>query len=943
MKTLLNPRWLILINQVPVFFLIILGLANYRIIDSQLEPYSIQLWQLFGLALAGFLIIHSAFTWVAIRQQKKLNSWYGAISIIVYTLFLITYYSHAEEILPRAIPRWMVAGEFHAYVGTFLMPTLAHGLLVLMLNWTDPERPQQAGRSFLYALLIPGVLYLFAQIILPLWRGASWPGVERALVILMVFATIAFLFFLIRALYLTASRRTIFFEKKQLLWKIPITILFPILGLALNNGFIGDLSRPGNGIFGDFSAPSFYIIAILNGILLCLPNPENKLYRLPLSLGRAATFAYTLYFFFVFLPFLPLSVIAILALGTGFLMLTPLALFVIHMDQLNKDVIFLKKYYKQKVVYPMLGIAFLILPTIIQVNYAQDRQNLHEALDYVYNPDYQKSYNINKTELSRTLHFLRKHKDRGNGSFFFSNQIPYLSAYYNWMVLDNLTLSDSKINRLDAIFFDAPFFQNSTQVNSSSPFVEMTDIQVESKYDEQAKVWRSWIHLELSNNSEQSFQEFNTVFTLPENSWISDYYLYVGDRKEMGLLTEKRAATWIFNQIRRVNRDPGLLYYLEANKIGFRVFPFADSEVRKTGIEFLHPEPMQLTFEDQTLQLGPPEVVATASAYDVGMATYLNSSFKQTLDTIYRKPYFHFIVDGSAGNSSQVSKYISQIETLLEQYPDLGAQAQVSWTNAYQTDTSIEQGWKDWLRQQTDDGGFFLEQSLRSIFIQHYQAQSQRYPIPVVISADIDKAIFNQSLDELAFTFPETDLFYHLNQNDQFNQHSLLSKPWNAINSVPQIETKHPVLLWEKSTQESFYIKSDPSVGSIVVDQSGPQGTELLQENNAKSLSAAIAQTAHWQKLQLNPNLYEQEWLVQLKANFASGLMSPLSAYIVVENEAQKAMLLKKQAQAMDGNARLDLEEDVNNMSEPGFFLLLGLFLLFLWYKNKSLVATNSH
>lgn len=938
MKTLLNPRWLVLINQGPVFFLILLGLANYRIIDSQLDPYSVQLWQLFGLALAGLLVVHSAFTWVAIRQQKKLNSWYGAISIIVYTLFLITYYSHAEEILPRAIPRWMVAGEFHAYVGTFLMPTLAHGLLVLMLNWTDPERPRQASRSFLYALLIPGVLYLFAQIILPLWRGASWPGVERALVILVVFATIAFLFFLVRALYLTASRRTIFFEKKQLLWKIPITILFPILGLALNNGFIGDLSRPGNGIFGDFSAYSFYIIAILNGVLLCLPNPENKLYRLPLALGRAATFAYTLYFFFVFLPFLPLSVIAILALGTGFLMLTPLALFVIHMDQLNKDVIFLKKHYKQKVVYPMLGIAFLILPTIIQVNYAQDRQNLHEALDYVYNPNYQKSYSINKTELSRTLQFLRKHKERGNGSFFFSNQIPYLSAYYNWMVLDNLTLSDSKINRLDAIFFDAPFFQNSAQVNSGSPFVEMTNIQVESQYDEQAKAWRSWIHLELSNTSERSLQEFNTVFTLPENSWISNYYLYVGDRKEMGLLTEKRAATWIFNQIRRVNRDPGLLYYLDANTIGFRVFPFTDGEVRKTGIEFLHPEPTQLTFEGQTLQLGAPEVAVTASAYDAGIATYLNSSFKQTLDTIYRKPYFHFILDGSAGNSSQVSKYISQIETLLERYPDLGAEARISWINAYQSNTSMEQDWKGWLRQQTDDGGFFLEQSLRSIFIQHYQTQSDTYPIPVVMSDAMDKAIFNQSLDELAFTFPETHLFYHLDENDQFNQHSLLNKPWKAINTVPQINTKYPVLLWGKSAQESFYINSDASVGSIVVDQNEAQATELLQESNAKSLSAAITQTAHWQKLQLHPNLYEQEWLVQLKANFASGLMSPLSAYIVVENEAQKAMLLKKQAQAMDGNARLDLEEDVNNMSEPGLFLLLGLFLLFLWYKNKNLI-----
>lgn len=936
MKTLLNPGWLVLINQVPIFFLIILGAANYRIIDSLLEPPNQQLWQSFGWSLAGLLLMHAAFTWIAIRQQKKLNSWYGAISIIVYTIFLITYYSHAEEILPRAIPSWMVAGEFHTYVGTFLMPTLAHGLLVLMLNWTDPDRPRQALRSFLYAILIPGVLYLFAQIILPLWRGASWPGVERALVILVVFATIAFLFFLVRAIYLTANRRTAFFEKKQLLWKIPITILFPILGLALNNGFIGDLSAVGDGIFGDFSAPIFYILAILNGVLLCLPNPENKLYRLPLSLGRAATFTYTLYFFFVFLPFLPLSVIAILALGTGFLMLTPLVLFVIHMDQLYKDVVFLKKHYTSKIVYPMLGIAFLILPTIIQVNYAKDRQNLHNALDYVYNPDYQKSYNINKTELARTLQYLRKHKARGNGSFFLSNQIPYLGAYYNWMVLDNLTLSDTKINRLDAIFFDAPFLQNSAQINTGSPFIETTDLQVESQYDEQAKAWRSWIHLELSNTSEMNLQEFNTVFTLPENSWISDYYLYVGDRKEMGLLTEKRAATWIFNQIRNVNRDPGLLYYLDANQIGFRVFPFAQNEVRRTGIEFLHPEPIQLTFAGQEVQLGVPEITVGSYAHDAGMATYLSSGFKQTLDTIYRKPYFHFILDGSAGSSSQLSTYISQIETLIKQYSDLGVEAQISWVNAYQKSTSTEHDWQAWLRQQTADGGFFLEQGLRSLFIKHYQTQNDRYPIPVVLSNAMDQAIFNQDLAELAFTFPETALFYHLDENAPLNQHSLLNKPWKAVQSVSQINTQYPVLQWKKSASKAFYIESGFNAGSIVVDQNVQQGAELLEDSNAKSLTAAIAQTAHWRKLQIQPNVYEQEWMLQLKANFSSGLMSPLSAYIVVENEAQKAMLLQKQAQAMDGNARLDLEEDVNNMSEPGFFLLLGLLLILGWYQNRN-------
>lgn len=941
MKTLLNPRWLILINQIPIFLLIIIGFANFRIINSLLEPVSTSLWQLFGWGLAGLLLVHAAFTWIAIRQEKQLNSWYGLVSILVYTLFLIAYYNQAEAILPRSVPRWMVAGEFHGYVGTFLMPTLAHSLLVLMLNWTDPEKPRQARRSFLYALLIPGGLYLFAQIVLPLWREASWPGVERTMVILVVFATIAFLFFLVRAIYLTAGQRTAFFKKQQLLWKIPITTLFPILGLALNNGSIGDLTQAGSGIFGDFSAPIFYILAILNGVLLCLPDPTNIQYRLPLTIARVVTFSYTLYFFFVFLPFLPLSVIAILVLGMGFLMLTPLALFVIHLDQLYTDIKFLKQSYSKKVLFPALGIAFLILPTIIQVNYAQDRKNLHQALDYVYNTDYQKNYRINKAELARTIKFLRKHKERNDG-FFLSNQIPYLGAYYNWMVLDNLTLSDKKINQLEAVFFDKPFFQNSAQVNSGSPFVELTDLQVESQYDEDAQAWRSWIHLELTNTGDINLQEYNTIFSLPENTWISDYYLYVGDRKEMGLLTEKRAATWIFNQIRNVNKDPGLLYYLDANRIAFRVFPFSDNEVRKTGVEFLHPEPVQLTFAGQQVNLGSLAPESKALAIDVDHATYLSSDFKQTLEQTYRKPYFHFIVDGSQNNVGQVSNYIQQIETLVKQYPELETNARISWTNAYHAERSLEDGWKAWLRQQKPDGGFFLEQSFRSIFVQHYESQTNHYPIPVVLSEDMGTAIFHQSLDGIAFTFPEAHLFYHYQDDGQIFQHSLEQKPWKPIQQVKKIDTRHLVLKWEKSAKQFFYLTSDTSSGSLVVDMEVLKESPRLKQVASKSLEAAITQTAHWRYLKLYPNRYEQEWLLQLKANFSSGIMSPLSAYIVVENEAQKKMLLQKQAQAMQGNARLDLEEDVNNMSEPGFFLLLLLLLIWMAYQARKKKLTLS-
>jgi hypothetical protein len=56
---------------------------------------------------------------------------------------------------------------------------------------------------------------------------------------------------------------------------------------------------------------------------------------------------------------------------------------------------------------------------------------------------------------------------------------------------------------------------------------------------------------------------------------------------------------------------------------------------------------------------------------------------------------------------------------------------------------------------------------------------------------------------------------------------------------------------------------------------------------------------------------------------------------MVVETEAQKAMLLKKQAQVLASNKNLDLEEYPQRMSEPDLFVLLFLMGLFFVFKRR--------
>ena len=63
--------------------------------------------------------------------------------------------------------------------------------------------------------------------------------------------------------------------------------------------------------------------------------------------------------------------------------------------------------------------------------------------------------------------------------------------------------------------------------------------------------------------------------------------------------------------------------------------------------------------------------------------------------------------------------------------------------------------------------------------------------------------------------------------------------------------------------------------------------------------------------------------------------MTPVTSYLVVENEAQKAILKKKQEQVLSSNKSLDLGEDTQRMSEPSFILLTVLLGLVLWCRQK--------
>jgi len=705
MKNFQFPKWIILIILIPSIILALIFWSDFQVIQSLLKPKNTILWLNFFIAFLILTLSQTAYAFYLIFRQKVVSMTWSFLTLISYMmlLYFAAYYSY--DLIPISIPDWMLSGNLLLITCTFLMPCLAYPLFVLVHQFTPNSTEKVAWKNIVFAILIPILAYLFFQVIFPLWKPINNDFEEHVFIVFIICFTILFLFFLIRFVYIISEKQKSALSKYQLLWKIPISIVLPLIGLALNGNFIqNEFNSVNSGIFGDFSSFWFFFLAILNGIFICLPSKVNKLYRLILFALRSFTFAYTFYFFLVFLPFLPISLIAVIAFVIGFLMLTPLVLFVLHSNELSKDFTFLLQFYSKYKLLLILSVSLLILPLLITLKYLEDKQNLEQSLNYVYNPNYSQTTEIDYDALQKSILEIKMRRSCSN-YFFINGDTPYFSNYYNWLVLDNLTLSERKIETLERIFSDKKIYSYDGE-RSNDSYVQISAISARSNYDYKQKAWLTWVDLELINtNHDFGFNEYFTSFNLPDGCWISDYYLYIDKRKEIGILAEKKSALWVYSNILNENKDPGLLYYLTGNKVAFRVFPFQENQVRKTGIQFLHKEPVRLTIDGKTIFLGNDSHNQNQIIENEG-GIYVSANHKKKLKKVNRKPYFHFIVDVS--NPMKLSKYKHEIEQTLNNNQSLSKNAKISCVSSKVTNFSVYQDWEKGILDAETKCGFFL-------------------------------------------------------------------------------------------------------------------------------------------------------------------------------------------------------------------------------------------
>lgn len=108
----------------------------------------------------------------------------------------------------------------------------------------------------------------------------------------------------------------------------------------------------------------------------------------------------------------------------------------------------------------------------------------------------------------------------------------------------------------------------------------------------------------------------------------------------------------------------------------------------------------------------------------------------------------------------------------------------------------------------------------------------------------------------------------------------------------------------------------------------------LPSDIKAKDWNSGLYLQGKWISHTLHPEISETEWLPLVRYSFISKFLTPVTSYMVVENEAQKEALKRKQEQVLSSNKSLDVGEDVQRMSEPNLYLLLGVFGIIIWIRN---------
>jgi hypothetical protein len=924
---------ILIAHVVPAALLALLLGDLYSTIHSLLPEESLGLWRRMAMLFGSLVLGSTIYSLVLSKQGRDIHFLYGIVLFTAYVPMLWYFVEHYRELIPWDVPRWMVSDDTELLPFRLLGIPLLHALFVLVASTLREQSKGNPLRDLLIAAGIPLSIYLFVQVVEP-WRFDI--DFERHVwVVLFVCLSIAFLFFVFRGAAALVLRTATYNVDRALFTRIVVALVLPLLGLYIHNVGFGGVTSEARGIFGNLSHWAFYAIALVNGAVVVWPSSQDHRLRLLQFVLRSIGFTYVLYFFVLFVPWVPLSVIAIIALGLGFLLLAPVLLVLVQGKQLADDARYLRAHHGTGTIVVTFMLALSVIPGAVTGNYLHHRAVLHEALQYVYHADPAKSAikPIDPDALRAVLDQVDANQKRWSSR----SATPFLTPYYNRIVLDNLTLGRRKHDELRMIFLNEPPLHESRFQRTPPPSnVRLDSALAQSRFDAEQQVWRTWVHLQMTNLGPAN-SEFVTRFHLPDGAWISDTYLTIAGERVRGILAEKKAAEWVYQQIVNAQRDPSILRYLAPRELECRIFPFANSEVRTAGIEVLHREPFMIDLNGQRVLLGDTISTAlnTVTTTPDGAVTYVPHHVKRGLTRVRRKPVFHIVLDATERWREERDRSITDVDAFVAEHRIDPDSMIVHLCDAYDTRVTWNAEGKARFRHHVGNGGFFSDRVMRQILVENCSQVVPSTPIIVLGTggpsyASESYGILLDDLDDVATCLPEGASFIVLGEEGNGARCSF-EPPYRSMNSNWLTIEVPEVLAWPDARNPIAYLRND-SLASMVVN---PERMTPLTDIGERQWMDMLRLESHWRSYLLHGETPNTTWHGLVRGSFQAQVLQPTTAWMCLESEAQRVALLEKQRETLSADARFDVDEDTMSMSEPGLWWLL-LALPFLYWRSRS-------
>ena len=936
--------WLTL---VPQCLLLLLNFRSWHLISG--EAGENEIYAALVLLVCEILVITGALIiyWLYRQGKMKINALTGLIGLIAQAGYMILFLSTVGDVIPNTVQPWIVSeGNVGRWNITLMMPG-AFISLYAFTKATFSEMAKTKGRWLTFGLTlgVPLVWYLFSTLMQPTWFGqfsiVGWIIIASAFVTLFLAAIINVFDNLLHKEFSTHM------VEKHYIAALLLGLAAPLGGLYLNRS----IPFP-----TDFQTTNVYVLTVLNGLILLL-KPGNTRYLAGKYFLRCLSFPFILYFFLVFLPFLPLSLLAVIAFGAGFLMLTPLVLglFQFRATQFEFNLVVSQQGKTKAVMITVFGL--LILPTYFVAQATLDKAAINKTLDYFYAHDYEGSP-LSDSDIKRAAKTLVQLRDRK-----LDVQMPYISEFYNAIVFGDLVLPDTKIAQTYRLLTNEtlPEFKADVLAREGRSrrfrgnFVKPnTEVAVENieQLPTQSPLTKT-LRLTLRNQSEDTHTLYRETLEIPEGVFVTGLRLKIESEWVNGRLFDKKTALWVFQKITEFRRDPAIIYYTSPTTLELRVYPFPANGIREVELDIAyHPElDASIGIGTVHLDLNPEDNKKSV------ISSSGNIAFETAPFAWVRTPYLHVILDFSAGAKHSTTTYINELTAAgkklgIDKVKLTAANISSAETNS---DELIELSNQEELAQAIDKirlserGGFWLEQAIANeiLRINSGLRESNLTLLPIFFVAlgneiplDVDYNVHKWNR-----LIPDGEQLY-INSNGILTAYSLATGlPLDTLDIAPP----KPIVAFKQNDKihifpanRSSIAEFDPTDSLAIYNPETNQFETIETEKKTNPLTNNWANLARtwdkWAAASLQPSTFEDKRQAFLEAGRENSLLLPSTAFIVVEADSQWKILERKEDQSLKNHSALEFEEE-RQASEPSWWILLAFVLLYIYIKDKKVFS----